>query len=109
MEGDQLVRTSETVVLEFPEQRKDCCHHAGSVEFAPDGNLFISTGDNTHPAGDSDGYAPIDERPGRDGSRHDGDRSGHPCGGPFQEALGAGRPVFTRETAMAFLRQRGPG
>ncbi|MBN9691974.1 MAG: PQQ-dependent sugar dehydrogenase [Verrucomicrobia bacterium] len=66
MDGDRLVPTSETVVLEFPEQRKDCCHHAGSVEFAPDGNLFISTGDNTHPAGDSDGYAPIDERPGRE-------------------------------------------
>jgi len=66
MKGDVLDRSSERVLLEFPEQRKDCCHHAGSVEFAPDGNLFISTGDNTHPAGDSDGYAPIDERPGRE-------------------------------------------
>ncbi|MCC6235832.1 MAG: PQQ-dependent sugar dehydrogenase, partial [Verrucomicrobiales bacterium] len=66
MAGDALDRASETVILEFPEQRKDCCHHAGSVEFGPDGSLFISTGDNTHPAGDSDGYAPIDERPGRE-------------------------------------------
>lgn len=66
MQGDVLDPASERVVLEFGEQRKDCCHHAGSVEFAPDGNLFISTGDNTHPGGDSDGYAPIDERPGRD-------------------------------------------
>lgn len=64
--GDTLVEASEKVLLQFPEQRKDCCHHAGSLEFAPDGNLFISTGDNTHPAGDSDGYAPLDERPGRE-------------------------------------------
>src|SRR6185295_16289890 len=27
-----------------------------------DGCLFIATGDNTHPGGDSDGFAPIDER-----------------------------------------------
>ena len=66
MRGDALDPASEQVVLQFPEQRKDCCHHAGSVEFAPDGNLFISTGDNTHPGGDSSGYAPIDERPGRE-------------------------------------------
>jgi cytochrome c len=66
MKGDTLDLASESVVLEFPVQRDECCHHAGSVEFAPDGNLFISTGDNTHPGGDSDGYAPIDERPGRE-------------------------------------------
>ena len=66
MRGDALDPASEQVVLQFPEQRKDCCHHAGSVEFAPDGNLFISTGDNTHPHGDSAGYAPMDARPGRD-------------------------------------------
>ncbi len=66
MRGDTLDTASEKVVLQFPEQRKDCCHHAGSVEFAPDGNLFISTGDNTHPHGDSAGYAPLDERPGRE-------------------------------------------
>lgn len=66
MRGDTLDLGSEKVVLQFPEQRDECCHHAGSVEFAPDGNLLISTGDNTHPGGDSDGYAPIDERPGRE-------------------------------------------
>ena len=32
-------------------------HHAGSLEFGSDGLLFLSTGDNTHPGGDSQGYA----------------------------------------------------
>ena len=55
---------SEKLLLAFTEQRKECCHHAGSLAFGPDGCLFIATGDNTHPHGDSAGYAPIDERPG---------------------------------------------
>ncbi len=57
--------SSEKLLLEFTEQRKECCHHAGSLAFGPDGCLFIATGDNTHPHGDSAGYAPIDERPGQ--------------------------------------------
>ncbi len=56
---------SEEIILKFEEQRDECCHHAGSLEFGPEGNLFIATGDNTHPGGDSGGYAPIDEREGR--------------------------------------------
>lgn len=57
--------TTEKVLFKYEEQRKECCHHAGSLHFGPDGNLFIATGDNTHPHGDSQGYAPIDERPDR--------------------------------------------
>lgn len=61
----QLDLTSEKLLFKFEEQRKECCHHAGTLEFGPQGELFISTGDNTHPHADSHGYAPIDERPDR--------------------------------------------
>jgi cytochrome c len=61
----QLDLASEKLLLKYEEQRKECCHHAGSMQFGPRGELFIATGDNTHPHGDSQGYAPLDERPER--------------------------------------------
>ncbi|MEQ1893991.1 MAG: PQQ-dependent sugar dehydrogenase, partial [Planctomycetota bacterium] len=64
--GNRLDPASERVLLAFEEQRVECCHHAGSLAFGPDGCLFIATGDNTNPFGDSEGYAPIDERAGRE-------------------------------------------
>ena len=63
MDGDRLDLASEKEVFRFDEQRRECCHHAGSVRFAPDGCLLISTGDNTNPFGDSESYGPMDERP----------------------------------------------
>ena len=63
MRGDTLDLASEKLLLKFEEQRKECCHHGASMEFGPDGCLYFSVGDNTHPHGDSAGYAPIDERP----------------------------------------------
>ena len=44
-------------------QRDKCCHTGGSIAFDAQGNLYVSTGDNTNPF--ATGYAPIDERPGR--------------------------------------------
>ena len=61
----KLDLTTEKLLFKFEEQRKECCHHAGSLEFGPRGELFIAAGDNTNPFNDSEGYAPIDERPDR--------------------------------------------
>ncbi|MEO1448623.1 MAG: ThuA domain-containing protein, partial [Bacteroidota bacterium] len=63
-DGENLDMESEIVMLEVPTQREECCHSAGSMEFGPNGNLFIALGDDTNPHA-SDGYAPIDDRPGR--------------------------------------------
>ncbi len=63
-DDDSLHYATEKVVLEIDVQRDECCHSGGSLEFGPDGNLFIGVGDDTNPF-DSDGFAPIDERPGR--------------------------------------------
>ncbi|MEX1239135.1 MAG: PQQ-dependent sugar dehydrogenase [Cyclobacteriaceae bacterium] len=59
-----LDMTSEKVLLEIPTQRIYCCHSAGYLAFDANGLLYLSTGDNTN-AEETDGYIPIDERPGR--------------------------------------------
>lgn len=62
--GDTLDLGSESILLLIPTQRDQCCHSGGSLTFGPNGDLFISAGDNTNPF-ESDGYAPVDERSGR--------------------------------------------
>ena len=47
-----------------PTQRDLCCHVGGDVGFDSKGNLYLTTGDNTN-SWASDGFSPIDERPGR--------------------------------------------
>ena len=55
---------SEIVMLEYDVQTAQCCHQGGDLEFGPDGNLYISVGDNVNPFR-SGGFTPIDERSGR--------------------------------------------
>jgi cytochrome c len=55
---------SGKILLEIPTQRTNCCHTGGSIAWDADKNLYLSTGDNTSPR-ESDGYSPLDERPGR--------------------------------------------
>lgn len=61
---DSLDLASEKVLLTIPLELEVSAHTGGSMEWDSRGNLFISTGDNTVPFA-SDGYAPIDETPGR--------------------------------------------
>lgn len=65
MRGENLVMESEVTLLEIPTQRVYCCHSAGYISFGADGLLYLSTGDNTN-AEETEGYVPIDERPGRE-------------------------------------------
>lgn len=57
-------KSSEKVLLEVGTQRNICCHSAGSLQFDSQGNIYLSTGDNTS-SSDNGGFSPHDERPGR--------------------------------------------
>ena len=75
VKDDKIVAGSEKVILKYEEQRLQCCHHGASIKFGPDGCLYFTAGDNTSPFGDSQGYAPLDQRPGKepwDGERTSG-------------------------------------
>lgn len=64
MKGDELDLSSEKEMLRVETQREECCHTGGSIAWDKNGNLYLSTGDNTNPHGSS-GYSPSDEREGR--------------------------------------------
>jgi cytochrome c len=63
---DTLLLSTEETLLTVPVKRTDCCHTGGSIAWDVKGNLYLSTGDDVNPF-QSDGYGPIDGRPGREG------------------------------------------
>jgi cytochrome c len=63
--GDRLDESSEKILLTVEVQRNSGSHHGGSLAWDKQGNLYLSTGDSSSPF-PSNGYAPLDERPGPD-------------------------------------------
>ncbi|MPZ95901.1 MAG: carbohydrate-binding protein [Propionibacteriales bacterium] len=64
LNGNELDLASEQLILKVPVDRGICCHVGGHIDFDGDGNLLLSTGDDTNPFA-SQGSTPIDERPER--------------------------------------------
>ncbi len=71
-EDNRLDLSSRFELLRTPSERVGG-HEAGQITFLPDGTLLLAVGDNTNPFGDAEGYAPLDNRPGRD--RYDARRT----------------------------------
>ena len=64
MAGDELDMSTEQELLRVEADRGICCHAGGAIDFDADGNLYLSTGDDSNPFA-SAGYTPIDERENR--------------------------------------------
>ncbi|WP_062428495.1 carbohydrate-binding protein [Herbidospora daliensis] len=61
---DTLNTSSEKIVLRVANDRGQCCHVGGDIDFDAQGNLYLTTGDDTNPF-ESSGYSPLDERTNR--------------------------------------------
>jgi glucose/arabinose dehydrogenase/PKD repeat protein len=62
--SNTLDLASEKIVLRVANDRGQCCHVGGDIDFDAAGNLYLTTGDDTNPF-QSDSYTPIDERADR--------------------------------------------
>lgn len=72
MDGDVLDPDSEEVLIEIPLQLETCCHIGGHLEFGTEGNLYITTGDDSNNVGAPDeevNWSMTDEREGYVGDR----------------------------------------
>ena len=48
-EGSELDLGSEQKIIDVPVDRGICCHVGGKIDFDGEGNLYLSTGDDTNP------------------------------------------------------------
>ena len=68
MDGDTLDPDSEEIIIRPPHQQNNCCHHGGYLQFGPEGNLYVTTGDNSNNVGNPDrdwaDWTMTDERQG---------------------------------------------
>ncbi|WP_225335354.1 family 16 glycoside hydrolase [Halomicrobium urmianum] len=64
VEGNTIDPESEVELLRVPSVDNPCCHVGGDLEFGPEGNLWLSVGDDTSPFATL--YSPMDERDGRE-------------------------------------------
>ncbi|GAA1016589.1 glycosyl hydrolase [Acrocarpospora pleiomorpha] len=62
--SNTLDMASEKIVLRVDNDRGQCCHAGGDIDFDAAGNLYLTTGDDTNPF-ESQSYTPIDERTNR--------------------------------------------
>ncbi|MEX2401086.1 MAG: PQQ-dependent sugar dehydrogenase [Rhodothermales bacterium] len=62
LDGPNIVPGSRQVLLDFPVQRRQCCHTGGGMTWDADGNLYVTIGNNTS----NDRGSQTDERPGRE-------------------------------------------
>ncbi|MFJ2034354.1 PQQ-dependent sugar dehydrogenase [Streptosporangium sp. NPDC087985] len=63
--GDKLDLSTEQVIIKVETNRGQCCHVAGDFDWDAEGNLYLSTGDNTPAsAPGANGYAPNNDAPG---------------------------------------------
>lgn len=72
--NNTLDPASEKVLLTVPVEANSGAHHGGSLAWDTEGNLFLSTGDSSSPF-PADGFAPLDERPGKEYFSLDAQRS----------------------------------
>ena len=47
--GDKIQMGTEEMIIEVPVDRGICCHVGGNIDFDGNGNLLLSTGDDTNP------------------------------------------------------------